>query len=160
MQISENKVASIHYTLKDDAGQVLDSSSEGQPLTYLQGFGNIIPGLEQEMVGKSVGDKFEVTVEPEDAYGFRQEEMIQAVPRTAFDGVENIEVGMRFQAQTANGPVPVVVTQVEDEEITVDGNHPLAEMKLHFSVEVVDVRDASADELQHGHAHGAGGHEH
>ncbi len=160
MQISENKVASIHYTLKDDAGQVLDSSSEGQPLTYLQGFGNIIPGLEQEMAGKSVGDKFEVTVEPEDAYGFRQDEMIQAVPRSAFDGVDNIEVGMRFQAQTANGPVPVVVTQVEDEQITVDGNHPLAEMKLHFSVEVVDVREASAEELQHGHAHGPGGHDH
>lgn len=154
MQISDNKVASIHYTLTDQAGEVVDSSQGAEPLTYLQGFGNIIPGLEEALNGKSAGDSLEVTVPPEKGYGPVVEEMVQAVPRDAFQGVEELEVGMRFQAQTASGPVAVVVTEVADETVTVDGNHPLAGKTLNFAVEVVEVRDATADEIQHGHVHG------
>lgn len=156
MQISDKKVASIHYTLKDDTGEVIDSSQGAEPLTYLQGAGNIIPGLEQALAGKAVGDKLEVSVEPEQGYGEVHDEMIQTVPRDAFQGVESIEVGMRFQAQTAGGPVSVVVTEVSDENVTVDGNHPLAGQNLHFTVEVVEIRDATDEELQHGHVHGPG----
>ena len=156
MEISDNKVASIHYTLKNDQGETIDSSQGAEPLTYLQGFGNIIPGLEQALVGKAGGDSLEVTVAPEDGYGPIQQELVQEVPRDAFDGVESISVGMRFEAQTASGPISVVVTAVEGDKVTVDGNHPLAGQTLHFAVEVVEVREATDEELQHGHIHGPG----
>ena len=154
MQISDNKVASIHYTLKNDEGDTIDSSAGAEPLTYLQGFGNIVPGLEEAMLGKQVGDSLEVSIVAEDAYGPIQQELVQTVPMDAFDGVENISAGMRFEAQTASGPISVVVTAVENEQVTVDGNHPLAGKTLHFAVEVVEVREASEDELEHGHIHG------
>ncbi|MCW8886280.1 MAG: peptidylprolyl isomerase [Motiliproteus sp.] len=156
MQISDKKVASINYNLKNDAGELLDSSEGAEPLVYLQGAGNIIPGLEKALESKQVGDTLEVTIAPEEAYGPVHEEMIQTVPRDAFDGVEDIDVGMSFQAETANGPVSVVVVGVEEDTVTVDGNHPLAGQTLHFYVEVVEVREASAEELQHGHVHGPG----
>ena len=156
MQISDKKVASINYNLKNNAGELLDSSEGADPLVYLHGAGNIIPGLEKALEGKQAGDTLEVTIAPEEAYGPVHEEMIQTVPRDAFDGVEQIDVGMSFQAETASGPVTVVVVGVEEDTVTVDGNHPLAGQTLHFYVEVVEVRDASDDELQHGHVHGPG----
>ena len=156
MQISDNKVALIHYTLTSTEGEVIDTSEGAEPLAYLHGHNNLISGLEQELSGKQQGDKLNVSVEPEQAYGPVVEEMIQTVPRDAFTGVEEINIGMRFEASTAGGPVSVVVTEVSDETVTVDGNHPLAGKTLNFAVEVVEVREASEDELAHGHVHGPG----
>lgn len=160
MQIGERTVASFHYTLTNDAGQVIDSSADRAPLTYLHGAGNIVPGLEKEMAGRSTGDSFNVVVAPEEGYGMPNPMMIQVVPREAFQGVETLEVGMEFQAQTPQGPMSVAIAKIEGEEVTVDGNHPLAGQTLHFAIEVTDVRDASLEELTHGHVHGPGGHQH
>lgn len=160
MQIAERTVASFQYTLTNDAGEVLDSSEGRDALTYLHGAGNIVPGLEREMVGHVVGDKFNVDVAPEDGYGTYIDEMVQVVPRSSFDGVNDLAVGMQFQAQTQQGPVAVVITEIDEDEVTVDGNHPLAGETLHFAIEIVDVRAASEEEIQHGHVHGAGGHHH
>lgn len=160
MQIAEKKVASIHYTLKDDEGEVIDSSSGGEPLTYLHGAGNIIPGLESALTGKATGDKLSVAVGPEEGYGPIHPDLIQTVPKEAFTGVEDIAEGMRFQASTANGELSVVVTQVEGDQVTVDGNHPLAGQRLTFQVKIVAIRDASEEEVAHGHVHGEGGHHH
>ena len=156
MQISDNKVASIHYTLKNDKDETLDSSAGAEPLVYLQGFGNVVPGLENALIGKKAGDAFEVTIAPEDAYGPVQPELVQEVPKDAFDGVEDISVGMRFEAQTASGPISVEVIAVEEDQVTVDGNHPLAGETLYFDIDVVEVRDATEEELEHGHVHGPG----
>lgn len=160
MQIAENTVASFHYTLTNDAGEVLDSSQGRDPLSYLHGQGHIVPGLEQAMEGKRAGDAFKVDVSPELGYGVHHEQLVQDVPRAAFQGVDEIEVGMSFQANTPQGAHSVTVTQVTADTITVDGNHPLAGQTLHFDVQVTEVRAASADELAHGHVHGAGGHHH
>lgn len=160
MQIAENSVARFHYTLTNDAGEVIDSSRGREPLAYLHGAGNIVPGLEEAMAGKQVGDAFQVEVAPEDGYGLHQEGLVQEVPRAAFQGVDEIEPGMSFQAQTPQGVHSVTVTKVTSELVTVDGNHPLAGQTLHFDVEVTQVRAATEEELQHGHVHGAGGHHH
>jgi FKBP-type peptidyl-prolyl cis-trans isomerase SlyD len=160
MQITNNVVASIEYTLTDDSGAVLDTSAGGEPLVYLQGAGNIIPGLEDALEGKKVGDSFKVSIAPEDGYGIVKEELLQVVPRDMFQGVETIEEGMQFQAQTEYGMQIITVGKVDGDNITVDGNHPLAGQTLHFDVKVIDVREASAEELDHGHVHGAGGHHH
>ena len=160
MQISPNMVVSIDYTLTDDQGTVIDTSEGRGPLPYLAGAGNIIPGLEKALEGKAVGDKLQVKISPEEGYGERHEQMVQEVPRSAFQGVDNIEVGMQFHADSDHGPLPVVVTAVSDETVTVDGNHPLAGENLNFDVTVVEIREASAEELEHGHVHGPGGHEH
>ncbi|OMH30263.1 peptidylprolyl isomerase [Motiliproteus sp. MSK22-1] len=156
MQISDKKVASIHYTLKNDKNETLDSSAGSEPLVYLQGFGNVVPGLENALAGKKAGDTFDVTVAPEEAYGPIQSELVQEVPRDAFDGVEEVSVGMRFEAQTASGPISVEVVAVEEDQVTVDGNHPLAGETLHFNIDVVEVREATEEELEHGHVHGPG----
>ena len=158
MQISENSVVSFHYTLTDSTGKVIDSSQGNEPLTYLHGVGQIVPGLENALVGKTAGDKLDVEVAAEDGYGEHQEFMVQQVPREAFQGVDVIEPGMQFQAQTPQGGMTVTVTAVDDATVTVDGNHPLAGQVLFFAVEVVSVREASAEEREHGHVHGAGGH--
>jgi FKBP-type peptidyl-prolyl cis-trans isomerase SlyD len=160
MKIAHEKVVSIHYTLTNSDGTVLDSSSGGHPLAYLHGFGNIIPGLENALEGKATGDKLEVTVEPEQGYGARDERLVQAVPRSAFKGVDELAPGMQFQAQGPQGTRLVVVTEVAEDVVTVDANHPLAGQTLHFDVEVSEVRDATAEELEHGHVHGPGGHHH
>ena len=161
MQIADNKVASFHYTLRNDQGEVLDSSDGGAPLAYLHGMGNIITGLEAALLGKTSGDSLSVTVAAEEAYGPVRDELIQTVPLEAFAGVEEVAEGMRFEASTASGPVSVVVTKVEGEEVTVDGNHPLAGQTLHFEVAIVEVRDATAEEKTHGHVHdGSCGHHH
>lgn len=160
MQIAARTVASFHYTLTNDAGEVLDSSSGREPLTYLHGAGNIVPGLEAEMAGHVAGDSFSVDVAPADGYGEYVAELVQSVPRESFEGIDNLDVGMQFQAQTQNGPIPVVITEIEGDTVTVDGNHPLAGETLHFAVEITEVREASVEEVLHGHVHGAGGHHH
>jgi FKBP-type peptidyl-prolyl cis-trans isomerase SlyD len=160
MQITTNRVAHIHYTLKDDAGSVIDSSAGGEPLAYLHGAGNIVPGLEKALEGKEAGAKLSVKVEPAEGYGVRDEALVQQVPRRSFQGVRDIAAGMRFNAQTQQGPATVTVTKVQGDMITIDGNHALAGVTLHFEIEVTKVRDATPEELLHGHVHGAGGHHH
>jgi len=160
MKIAHEKVVSIHYTLKNKEGTVLDSSSGSEPLAYLHGFGNIIPGLENALEGKEKGEKLSVSVEPEQGYGARDEQLVQAVPRSAFKGVDDLAPGMQFQAQGPQGTRLVVVMQVAQDVVTVDANHPLAGQTLHFDVEVSEVRDATAEELEHGHVHGPHGHHH
>lgn len=158
--ISEGKVALIHYTLKNDQGEVLDTSDGREPLAYLHGAGNIVPGLERELEGKAVGATFDATVSPEDGYGER-EGKAQAVERKAFPKGLEIEKGMMFQAQTPDGDVvPLWVDRVEDDKVWVDPNHPLAGVTLHFSVEVVGIRAATEEEVAHGHPHGPDGHHH
>ena len=156
MQITKNKVASIHYTLRDDQGTVIDSSSGREPLNYLHGAGNLIIGMEEGLEGKSKGDKFNLKIQPGKGYGEKDESLIQKVPRSAFGGQE-VKTGMRFS--TNQGSV-VTVTNVGLESITVDGNHPLAGVELNFDVEVMDVRNATPEEISHGHVHGPGEHHH
>ncbi len=153
MQVQDQAIVGIHYTLKNDAGETLDSSDGGEPLQFLQGSGGIIKGLESALDGKEVGEKLDVVIEPEEGYGVHREELVQDVPRSAFAGVDDIQVGMTFQAQTDNGPVPIQVAAVGDETVTVDGNHPLAGERLHFSVSIEEVREATQQEIDHGHAH-------
>lgn len=160
MTISDNSVASFHYTLTDSSGQVLDSSEGKEPLSYLHGAGNIIPGLEKHLAGKNVGDKLSVSVPPAEAYGERDERMIQELPASMFSGVDKIEAGMEFHAQTEQGPQVVRVHSVEGDTVTVDGNHPLAGMSLNFDVQITEVREATQEEKDHGHVHGPGGHQH
>jgi FKBP-type peptidyl-prolyl cis-trans isomerase SlyD len=158
-EIQNDQVVSFHYTLTDENGTVIDKS-EGQPLVYLHGAGNIIPGLESALAGKTTGDKLVVNVAAADGYGEYNAEMVQEVPRNMFQGVDDIQAGMQFQAQTDDGIQVVTVKAVTDEHIIVDGNHPLAGQNLNFDVEIVDIRDATQEELDHGHVHGAGGHHH
>ncbi|MGR0277641.1 FKBP-type peptidyl-prolyl cis-trans isomerase [Marinomonas dokdonensis] len=160
MQIAENTVVSMHYTLTDDQGQELDSSVGQEPLVFLSGAQNIIDGLDKALQGKSAGEKLVVEVAPEDAYGAVHQELIQKVPHENFQGVDEIQVGMQFMAQTPGGQQPVTVIGVEEDGIMLDGNHPLAGKTLNFDVEVIEVREASAEEQEHGHVHGEGGHHH
>lgn len=161
MQITQNSVVSIHYTLTNDNGDVIDSSAGSEPLVYLHGAGNIIPGLENPLVGKKAGDVLQVRVAPADGYGEVVIELVQQVPMEMFQGSDTIEPGMTFQAQDQSGYLQrVTVTAVNDNSVTIDANHPLAGQHLNFDVTVVDVRAASQEELDHGHVHGAGGHHH
>ena len=160
MQIADRTVASFNYTLTNDAGEVIDSSEGREPLAYLHGKGNIVPGLEKEMTGKKVGDKFNVKVKPEEGYGVHNPALVQVVPRDAFRGVDKLEPGMQFRADSDRGPMMVVVTAVTGDNVTVDGNHPLAGENLNFAIEITEVREASVEEVLHGHVHGAGGHHH
>ncbi len=152
--IGDNLVVSMHYKLTDIEGNVLDSSEGSEPLTYLHGAGNIIPGLEKALVGKVEGDTQQVTVEPAEGYGEVMPELTQTVDKAAFQGVESVEVGMSFEAQTSDGSVQhIVVTKVDGEQVTVDANHPLAGVVLNFDVEIVSVREATEEEISHGHVH-------
>lgn len=160
MAITQDSVVTLHYTLKDDAGKVLDSSSGGDPLSYLHGHGNLVPGLERELAGKSPGDKLSVKVAPADGYGELNKALIERVPRRALKGVKNLSVGMRLHAHTPQGPQAVTVTQIVGDMVTLDANHPLAGQNLNFDIEVTDVRAATEEELSHGHVHGPGGHHH
>ncbi len=159
--IKLHSVVTMHYELKNAEGEVLDSSKGQDPLVYLHGAGNIIVGLEEQLVGKTVGDNVSAVVAPEKGYGLPVEALVQTVPLEAFgEEIDKVEVGMRFQAETEQGPVPVVVTAKDDTTVTVDGNHPLAGQELHFDVSIAEVRDASQEEIDHGHVHGPGGHQH
>ncbi|MEX1056270.1 MAG: peptidylprolyl isomerase [Natronospirillum sp.] len=151
--IAQDKAVAIQYTVKDETGTQVDSSEGRGPLWYLHGHSNIIPGLENALDGLKEGEEFSATVVPAEAYGEHREELIQRVPLTAFQGVDKIEVGMVFNAQTDGGPLQVAVTEVDEDAVVVDGNHPLAGKALDFSGKVDVVRDASAEELEHGHIH-------
>jgi FKBP-type peptidyl-prolyl cis-trans isomerase SlyD len=160
MQISTGKVVSIDYTLTDDDKRTLDTSEGGDPLTYLHGVGQLIPGLERRLEGKAAGDQLSVTIPPAEGYGLRDEEKIQVVPRKAIQGVGQLEVGMQLQASSGHGHQIVTIVKIEGDEISLDANHPLAGATLHFDVTVRAVREATPDELDHGHVHGPGGHHH
>lgn len=147
MNIAKDKMVQIHYTLTDDEGKTIDTSIGSEPLEYLHGNGNLIPGLEKELEGKAAGDKLAVVVPPAEGYGEYSDKYVVEVPRTQFDSSVPIEVGMRFQADTAAGPMIVRVIKLTDDKVTVDGNHELAGKNLHFDVEVVSVRDATEEEL-------------
>ncbi|WP_257293499.1 peptidylprolyl isomerase [Endozoicomonas sp. YOMI1] len=161
MKIAKERVALFHYTLKNDAGEVLDSSEGESPMAYLHGEGNIVEGLENALEGKQSGDKFEVVVEPAEGYGEYDESLVQPVPKEQF-GDHPVEVGNQFHADTAIGPRIVTVVAIDDEndQVVIDANHSLAGENLHFSIEVVEVREATREELDHGHVHGPGGHVH
>lgn len=160
MQVAKDKVVTIDYTLTDSEGTLLDSSEGREPLAYLHGANNIIPGLEKALEGKASGDSLKVTVEPKEGYGERDDNLQQEVPKEMFEGVDQVQPGMQFQAQTPAGTQIVTVKQVEDQTVTVDANHPLAGVTLNFQVDVREVREASSEELSHGHPHGPGGHDH
>jgi FKBP-type peptidyl-prolyl cis-trans isomerase SlyD len=156
MQIADKMAVSIHYTLTNATGETLDSSRDEEPMVYLHGSGQIISGLEAALTGKSVADKFKVTVEPEDAYGDIKEDRLQVVPVTMFKDMGKVEVGMQFHADASHGVNVVTVTKVDGDDVTIDGNHPLAGETLTFDVEVMDARQATEDELSHKHIHGEG----
>lgn len=160
MEIADNKIVNIHYTLKNDAGETLDSSDGKEPMAYLQGKQNIIPGLEMALVGKKTGDKIDVSIPPAEAYGEISADMTKVVSINEFEDKAQVVVGIQFEMQSEEGSHVATVTKVENEDVTLDLNHPLAGVTLNFSVEVMDVRDASEEELAHGHVHGAGGHHH
>jgi FKBP-type peptidyl-prolyl cis-trans isomerase SlyD len=154
VKIQEKRVVSIHYRLTNDAGEELDSSTGGDPLAYLHGSNSLIPGLESALTGQSAGDKLKVTVQPTDAYGEISTDLVQVVPIDAFDSPENVKPGVQFQAQGPDGQVQLItVREVNDAGVTIDANHPLAGQVLHFDVSVEDVREASAEEIAHGHVH-------
>ncbi|MEW6055547.1 MAG: peptidylprolyl isomerase [Bdellovibrionota bacterium] len=156
------RVVSFHYTLRNKSGTTLDSSTGSDPMTYLEGSGQIIPGLESAIKLLSAGDKRQgIEVRAEDAYGEHDKNLVFDVPRTQFPAGENIEVGMKFRAGAADEPSPVfTVTKVSDAAVSVDGNHPLAGQDLYFDVEITEIRSATQEEIEHGHAHGAGGRHH
>jgi FKBP-type peptidyl-prolyl cis-trans isomerase SlyD len=155
MQIAHQTVVQMHYTLKDDNGNTIDSSVGKEPLEYIQGLGMIVPGLEKAMVGKSVGDKFEVVVLPAEGYGEYNKGLVSEIPKTAFQG-DDVQVGMTFYAQTPNGILPIRILEIKEDKVTVDANHELAGKNLNFAIEVVSVRQATEKELeslQHHHCH-------
>lgn len=161
MLIANQHVVAIDYTLSNDAGEVIDSSAGAEPLVYLHGAGNIIAGLENALLGKTVGDELDVSIEPEDAYGEYSVELITSLGREMFEGVDELEVGMQFHASAPDGSMQIVtVRDIDGDQVTIDGNHPLAGQQLNFKVKVISVRAASEEELAHGHVHGEGGHQH
>ena len=160
MQISKNSVATLNYTLKNDQGDTLDESLDGSFL-YMHGAGGIIPGLEEQLEGKSKADTFTAHIEPADGYGDRDDSMIQVVPRDMFEAEQPIEAGLQFHAESPEGnTLTVTVTKIEGDNVTVDGNHPLAGIALNFDVSIADVREASSEEIEHGHVHGPDAHQH
>lgn len=160
MEITADRVVLIHYTLKDDKGTVIDSSAGGEPLAYIQGHGNLVPGLEKALEGLQDGGTLSVSVAPTDGYGVRDEALIQRVPKRSLQGSGQIKKGMQFQARTEDGMRLFTVAAVVGDMVTLDGNHPLADQTLNFDVQIVSVREATTEELEHGHVHGAGGHHH
>lgn len=154
LMIGENSVVSMHYKLTDNDGNVIDSSEGLEPLTFLHGAGNIIPGLEKALVGKVENDALTVKVPAAEGYGEIMDELVETVPKVAFQGVDTIEAGMSFEAQDPNGQMQrIVVKKVEGDMVTVDANHPLAGVELNFDVNIVSVREATEEEISHGHVH-------
>ncbi len=158
MQIAKDKVVTIDYTLMDGQGTVLDSSQDDEPLSYIQGAGSIIPGLEAALEGKSIGEALQVTIAPDQAYGERDEALMQTVSRDSFEGADQLEAGMRFRVQSDSGLQVITVVAVQGDAVTIDGNHPLAGVTLNFDVTIRGVRDATGEELSHGHVHGPEAH--
>jgi FKBP-type peptidyl-prolyl cis-trans isomerase SlyD len=160
MKVESDKVVSIDYTLRNDGGDILDQSSPDAPLAYLHGHGNLIEGLESALLDKDEGDQLTATIAPAEAYGEYDATLVEAVPRAMFQGVDKVEVGMQFQTQMGQGVQIVTVKDVDDETVTIDANHALAGETLHFEVTVKGIREASEEELDHGHVHGPDGHHH
>ena len=160
MKIAKDKVVALDYTLRNDGGETIDSSSGGEPLAYIHGNGSILPALEAALEGREPGEKFDLRLAAKDGYGERQAELVQVVQRKSLATIGKIKVGTQFHAQVPGGARVMTITAVDKDDITIDGNHPLAGVDLNFKVEVVEVRDASPDELAHGHVHGSGGHHH
>lgn len=160
MIVEKNKVVSFHYTLKNSDGAEMESSREKDAMNYLHGANNIIPGLEKAMEGHETGDEFSATIEPEEAYGIRNENNVQRIPLKRLKGIGKVSVGQVLNLQTDKGQVQVTVLKVGRFNVDVDGNHPLAGQTLTFEVEIMEVRDASEEEAKHGHVHGPGGHQH
>jgi FKBP-type peptidyl-prolyl cis-trans isomerase SlyD len=156
MQVADNMAVSIHYTLTNDEGEIIDSSADGDALVYLHGAGNIISGLESALNGKQLGEKFTVRIEAADAYGDFMDDRVQVIARDMFEGVDNVEVGMQFHADVSSGPGVITVIAVDGDQITIDGNHPLAGVPLTFDIDIIDIRPATQEEQSHGHIHGAG----
>jgi FKBP-type peptidyl-prolyl cis-trans isomerase SlyD len=156
--IETNKVVSMHYVLTNNDGEILDSSIERAPLDFIHGKGNIIPGLERELLGKKIGEKFNVSLAPENGYGVLNPAMIQTVPMEHFKNIPDLKVGMRFQFNTESGATTILrATEIAADHVVLDANHPLAGVHLNFAVEILGVRDASEEELHHGHLHGGAG---
>lgn len=160
MKIAKHTVVSIHYTLKNQEGMTLDSSANREPLVYLHGVGALIPGLENELNNKETGNKIQAVIAPENAYGEIREDLLHKVSKSGFQGDEELIEGMQVQVDTQHGPAIAIVSKISGEEVTLDMNHPLAGMTLYFDVEVMDVREAQKEEIEHGHVHGHGGHHH
>lgn len=161
MKISKDTVVSLEYTLKNGEGQIIDSSKGQQPLVYLHGWNNLIPGLERQLEGHEKGAVLSVTVKPEEGFGVRNEEFFHQVSKAGFiGGDEEMQVGMQVQLDTDQGPRIGTISSIEGDTVTLDMNHPLADVTLFFDVEVLELRAASEEELAHGHVHGPGGHHH
>lgn len=160
MAIEDRKVVSFHYTLSNDQGEKLESSRERDPIVYMHGYRNIVPGLENAMTGKEAGDTFEVTVDPIEAYGERKPENVQRIPAKHFPDARKLSPGQAVSLQTKQGPIQAVIVKVGRFNIDVDANHPLAGQTLTFDVEITGVRDATEEEIAHGHVHGPGGVDH
>ena len=158
MAITRDSVVTIHYTLKDVEGAVIDSSASGEPLAYLHGHGNIVPGLERELTGRNAGEELSVSVSPAEGYGEYDKELVQSVPRRALRGIKDVQPGMHLHAQTEAGTRTVTVTRIQGDMVTLDANHPLAGKNLNFDIQIEDVRQATEEELSHGHVHGPDGH--
>lgn len=158
MKVAKDLVVSLAYQVRTEDGVLVDESPVSAPLDYLHGHGSLIAGLEKALEGHDVGDRFDVHVPANDAYGQYDDNLVQRVPKDVFMGVDELQVGMRFLAETDQGPVPVEITEVGDDYVVVDGNHMLAGQNLNFNVEVVAIREATAEELEHGHVHGAHDH--
>ena len=156
MKVAANKVVKMHYSVMDNNDNTIDNSFDGEPLIFIVGTGYLIQGLEDALQGKEAGDTLSASIEPKDGYGERHDELMQAVPKSMFEGME-IEVGMQFRASTDDGDQSVMIIEIQDEEVIVDGNHPLSGITLNFDVEILEVRDATEEELAHGHVHGERG---
>jgi FKBP-type peptidyl-prolyl cis-trans isomerase SlyD len=160
LQSAKNNVVTNEYTLTDAKGEVLDSSSKGRPLQYIQGLGHLIPGLEKALEGKTTGDSVKAQIPHKEAYGARDEALMQIIPKENFEDIPDLKVGMELEAESEDGVRVITVVGIEGDRVVVDGNHPLAGMDLNFDVTIVGVRDATTEELGHGHVHGPGGHHH
>lgn len=160
MQITSGSVVVFDYTLTDDDKDIIDSSKGSEPLAYIQGEGQIVPGLEKAMEGKKAGDSFKVSISPEEGYGVHDPENISVVPADQIEGGEELEEGMQLHTEGEFGEQTVIITKIVGNEVTIDGNHPLAGLTLHFDITIRDVRPATKEELDHGHVHGPGGHHH
>ncbi|MDD3050152.1 MAG: peptidylprolyl isomerase [Candidatus Cloacimonetes bacterium] len=153
MKIEKNKVVSFHYVLKNNEGEVIDSSENHEPLVYIQGSGGIIAGLEEAMEGKKIGDKFDVVIPPDKAYGLYDDELLQTIPLSSFEDPADVEEGIQFQVDTGDGIRIATVTEVHDDEVIIDFNHPLSGETLYFDIDVQEIREATEEELEHGHVH-------
>jgi len=160
LKISKYKAVTVHYSLSNNEGEVLDSSEEGEPLSFIHGIGALLPSLERSLEGKPVGEKIIISIEPEDAYGLRDESLVHTVTRDAFGDVDKLEVGMCFQSSEGQEAEGITISRINGDQITVDGNHPLAGVVLNFDIDILSVRDATEEELKHGHIHGPDGHHH